>query len=258
MRTYVLNRRLAIAISAILGPTVLFAQNLPDAATILERYVDVTGGRSAYESHNTEILTGVIEFPAQGLKGKLTRYAAPGREYSIVDLQGIGAIESGISGGVAWEKSVLLGPRIKQGEEKAQAMREGDFDAPIHWRTLYQKASTAGTQTINGDDCYEVALTPADGKPEHQFYSKKTGLLVRTTAIAASQMGDVEVEVNVSDYRSFGGVLMPTRSTQRAGSQELSITVDQVRVNESIPASRFELPADVSELLEKSGTRRAQ
>ena len=76
--------------------------------------------------------------------------------------------------------------------------------------------------------------------------------MLRTTAVAASQMGDVQVEVNVSDYRSFGGVLMPTRSTQKAGSQELSITVEQVRVNDPIPPKRFELPDEVSNLLANS------
>ena len=228
-------------------------QSLPDAAVILDRYIEVTGGRAAYEKHSTEIMIGVIEFAAQGLKGKITRYSAPpDKEYSIVELEGIGSIESGISAGVAWEKSVLLGPRIKSGEEKEQAFREAHFNTPIEWRTLYPQATTAGTATIDDEDCYEVILTPATGKPEHQFYSRRTGYLMRTTAVAASQMGEVAVEVDFGDYRSFGGVLIPTRSKQRAGGQELSITIDQVRVNETLPADRFEAPADIAALLRKS------
>jgi hypothetical protein len=237
-----------------LGSALLCAQPLPKAETILDRYVEVTGGRAAYEKRQSEVLIGIIEFPAQGLKGKLTRYsAAPDQEYSIVDLEGIGTIESGVHGGAAWEKSVLLGPRLKTGEEKDQAIREAHFNAPIEWRKFYQTASTAGTQTIDGEDCYEVLLTPSTGKPEHQFYSRKTGLLVRTAAVAASQMGDVEVEVDVGEYRSFGGVLIPTRSKQKAASQELSITVEEMRVNETIPATRFEPPADVGAMIRKAG-----
>jgi hypothetical protein len=250
-----MKHRLRIACLAALGSVLLSAQTapkaaLPDAAAILDRYVEVTGGRAAYEKHQTEVMTGTIEFAAQGLKGKLTRYSAPpDKEYSIVELEGIGSIESGTSGGVAWEKSVLLGPRIKSGDEKDQAFREGHFNGPIEWRKLYPQAATAGTKMINEEDCYEVVLTPATGKPEHQFYSRKTGLLVRTTAVAASQMGDVAVEVDLADYKSFGGVLVPTRSKQRAGGQELSIGIDQIRVNEALPADRFEAPADVAALL---------
>jgi len=81
--------------------------------------------------------------------------------------------------------------------------------------------------------------------------------LVRSTTVAASQMGDVEVQVDLADYKSFGGVLMPTRSQQRAGSQQLTITVTQVRVNEPLPEDRFNLPAEVAALLAKSSATAA-
>lgn len=242
-----------LALGSAWGTALVWAQALPDAATILDRYVQVTGGRAAYEKHQTEVLTGVVEFPAQGLKGKLVRYSAPpDKEYSTVDLEGIGSIESGVYAGAAWEKSVLLGPRVKSGEERDQAIRNAHFNQPIEWRKLFQKATTAGVESIDGEECYEVILTPAAGKPEHQFYSRKTGLLLRTTAVMASQMGDVGIEVDVADYKSFGGVLVPTRSKQRAGSQELNITVEQVRVNEAIPPERFEPPADVAAMIQKA------
>lgn len=226
---------------------------LPKAESILDRYVQVTGGKSAYEKHKTEILTGTIEFPSMGLKGKVTRYAAaPDKEYSIIELDSIGSIEAGIYMGAAWEKSVLLGPRVKNPEERDQSIREARFNGPLEWRKIYPKVEVVGIQSIEGDECYEVVLTPPTGKPHHQFYSKKTGLLVRTTAIAASQMGEVDVEVNVAEYKAFGGVRIPTQSRQRAGNQELRITVDDVRVNEDIPASRFEPPPDISSMIRKA------
>jgi hypothetical protein len=249
----------SIVALATLATALTFAQTpkaapaLPKAESILDRYVHVTGGKSAYQKHKTEILTGTIEFPAMGLKGKVTRYAtAADKEYSIVELDAIGNIESGIYLGAAWEKSVLLGPRIKNPEERDQSIREARFNAPLYWRKIYPKAETAGIQTIHDEECYEVVLTPPTGKPQHQFYSKKTGLLVRTTAVAASQMGDVDVEVDVSEYKVFGGVRVPTQSRQKAGNQELHITVDDVRVNEEIPASRFDPPPDISAMIRKA------
>ncbi len=228
------------------------AGGVPEAASILDRYVEVTGGRAAYEKIHSEIMTGTVEFAAQGLKGKMARYSAPpDQEYSIVELEGIGSLESGISGEIAWEKSVLLGPRLKSGEEKEQALREARFNTPIEWRALYPQTATAGMQVIDDEECYEVILTPDKGKPEHQFFSRRTGLLMRTTAVAASKMGDVPVEVDFGNYQKFGGVLFPTVSKQRAGSQELSITIEQVRVNETLPADRFALPAEIAALVHK-------
>jgi hypothetical protein len=229
------------------------AKGLPTAESILDRYIEVTGGRAAYEKHTSEVMMGTIAFPEQGLSGTLTRYAAaPDKEYSVVELGPIGKIESGVSGGVAWEKSAILGPRVKSGEEKDQAMREARFNAPIEWRKLFTKAETSGKDAVNGEECYKVALTPATGKPETQFYSIKTGLLLKTTATAVSPMGEVAVEVLVSDYKKFGGVLYPTRSKQKAGEQELDISVTSVNLDTAVPAQSFELPADVKALLEKS------
>jgi hypothetical protein len=65
-------------------------------------------------------------------------------------------------------------------------------------------------------------------------------------------MGEVDVEVRVSDYKNFGGVLMPTRSKQKAGGQELEISVSNVGVNEAIPPNIFNPPADVQALIDKA------
>lgn len=229
------------------------ARGLPSAESILDRYVEVTGGKAAYAQHSSEIMMGTIAFPEQGLSGRLTRYStAPDQEYSVVELGPIGKIESGVFGGVAWEKSAILGPRIKSGDEKDQALREARFNAPVEWRAIFPKAITAGKETVNGEECYKVTLSPATGKPENQFYSIKTGLLLKTTATAVSPMGEVAVEVEVSDYKKFGGMLYPTRSKQKAGEQELDIAVTSVSLDEPVPAQYFELPADVKAVLDKA------
>ena len=234
----------------------VFAQSLPTAESILDRYVEVTGGKAAYEKHTTEIINGRIAFPEQGLTGILTRYAtAPDKEYSVLELGPIGKIESGVFGGVAWEKSAILGPRVKSGDEKDQAVREARFNAPIEWRSLFTKVETAGKETVNGEPCYKITLTPATGKPENQYFSIKSGLLLKTVATALSPMGEINVEVEVSDYKKFGGVLYPTRSQQKAGAQQLDITVTAVKLNESVPPQYFELPADVKSVIEKAAVK---
>src|SRR6185295_11435104 len=134
-----------------------------------------------------------------GLTGRLTRYSQePDKEYSVVELGPIGKIESGMSGGVAWEKSAVLGPRLKSGDERGQAAREAQFRAPLEWRKIYAKAETSGMETVNAEECYKVLLTPVAGKPETRFYSRKSGLLLKAVATAASPMGEISVEVEIS------------------------------------------------------------
>ena len=149
-----------------------------------------------------------------------------------------------------WQSPRVTG--VKTMDQKSRCAREARFNAPVDWRNIYTKAETAGTEAVNGDECYKVTLTAATGKPETQYYSKKTGLLLKTTATALSPMGEVAVEVEVSDYKDFGGVLYPTRSKQKAGGQELDISITSVSLNEPIPAEYFQLPGEVKALVDKA------
>lgn len=243
---------------AIMGVAVCAAQQagapaaLPQAETILDRYIEVTGGKAAYEKRANEITTGTFEMTAQGIKGAVTMYSAPpDKTYREIVLDGIGKVESGTIGGVAWEKNPMLGPRLLSGDEKAQTLREAAFNGTLDWRSLYQKAETTGVETIDGEECYKVVLTPAQGKPLTVYYQKKSGLAVKQSMIASSQMGEVPAEAIVSGYKDFDGVLAPTKVVTKLAGQDFTITTDTVKTNQDIPADKFDPPAEIKALLKK-------
>jgi hypothetical protein len=255
-----MNRRFAVLMLAGLilsggvGFTALAADDaLPKAETILDRYIEVTGGKAAYEKRKTEVAKGMLEMAAQGVKAAVTRYsAAPDKSYSLLEIEGAGKIESGAGNGIAWDNSAMMGPHLKSGEEKAQALREAMFNAQLEWRKVYSKVETAGVETIDGEECYKVVLTPAEsGKPETQFFQKKSGLAVKMTMTLVNQMGEVPAEVLISDYKEFGGVLIPTKQVNKAAGQEFTTTIQSVSVNEEIPPERFDPPAEIKALLNK-------
>src|SRR6185295_4866518 len=141
-------RRTSIALLLSFSAAWAADEALPKAETILDRYVEVTGGKAAYEKRKTESATGTMTFPAQGLKGAITRFSAePNQSYMTIELEGIGKIEAGTSGGIAWEKSAIMGPRVKTGEEKVQTLRQSRFNEPIRWREMFTKAETIGVET---------------------------------------------------------------------------------------------------------------
>lgn len=260
MNIQIMTRNWAVyaAAFAIAGGIALRADDtLPKAETILDRYIEVTGGKAAYEKHKTEVQIGTMEIPAQGMKGTFTHYAAdPDKVYAVVELEGMGKIEEeGVSDGVAWQTSPMTGAHVKTGVEKAQAMREATFNEPLNWRKMFQKVETTGSETINGEECYKVVLTPAEGKPETSYYSKKTGLLLRTVATIESPQGEIETESTASGYKDFDGVLMPTKVIQKAGPAEVIMTIASMKVNESIPPEKFAIPPDIKALMNKPAAK---
>jgi len=242
-----------IALLGFLGALTGLADDaLPKAETILDRYVEVTGGKAAYAKRKSEVSMGTIEFAAQGLKGTVTRYSAdPDKSYAIIDLEGIGKMEQGSVNGVFWDKNPMMGARVKSGEEKAQSMREGMFNAALNWRKMYSKAETIGVETLDGEECYKVSLTPNEGKPETAYFQKKSGLQVKHAMTAVSPMGEIQIEMTMADYKAFDGIQVPTKMVQKAAGQEFVITIQTVKVNEPLPADRFEPPAEIKSILSK-------
>ncbi|MEP7351601.1 MAG: hypothetical protein ABI824_00075 [Acidobacteriota bacterium] len=242
----------AVAILYCISTLAAFAADPPTAEAILDRYVEVTGGKQAYQARKSEIMHGTLSYPAQGISGAVVRYEVEsGLHYTSVTIPGLGAIEEGIKDGVAWERTDLLGARIKDGAERGQALRDGALNATAQWRDLFPKIKLAGTEAVNGEECYKVVLTPADGSAETMFFSVKTGLALKAILVANSQMGDVPVEVLMSDYKPFGGILEATKVSQKAAGQDFVITIQSLETNVEIPTSRFDFPPDVQAILQK-------
>src|SRR5260370_21711804 len=93
--------RMNLAVGAALlmgaaGVPLMAADELPKGETILDKYVEITGGKAAYQKMHSSIATGSMEFGAMGLKGKLIVYhAEPSLGYTEIELEGMGKIQDG-------------------------------------------------------------------------------------------------------------------------------------------------------------------
>jgi hypothetical protein len=251
-----MNQLILFALAAFLPflDTPVFAQNeaSPSVETVINHFIAATGGKAAWEARHSQIEHATLEFPKQGIQGSLTIYeAAPDKYLGVTELAGIGKMTTGSNGQVAWENSALQGPRIKQGAERADALREGAFNAPLYWQKLYLKGETAGSETVEGHDCYKIVLTPQEGEPMSEFFDKKSGLMIKTMATVSSQFGDVKAEISYDDYRKDGDLLSPHRMTTRAAQQEFVIQIQSVDINPDLGPGRFDLPPEIQALLNK-------
>jgi hypothetical protein len=244
--------KLLLVLLSVCVPLWCADEALPSVDTVINHFITATGGKSAWEARKAQVEHATLDFAKQGLKGSLTIYeAAPDKYLGVTELPGIGKIETGSNGEVAWENSAIQGPRIKQGAEKADALREGAFNAPLYWQKLYLKGETAGSETVEGHDCYKIVLTPQEGKPMTEFFDKKSGLMIKTKATVSSQFGDVDAEIVYDDYRKDGDLLSPHRLVNRAAQQEFVIQIESVDINPDLPKDRFDLPPEIKALLNK-------
>jgi hypothetical protein len=245
---YTLKIGLALAFAGVLA-----AADLPKGEALLDKYIEVTGGKAAYAKIHSEIMTGTMEFPAMGLKGKLTAYSAePDKQYWEVDLEGVGKMQEGVNGDIAWANSAMQGPRLKDGAEKTESLLKARFNADLKWREIYKSAETVGVETVDGKECYKVVVTPKSGNQNTRWYDKESSLLVKVTAVTATAEGDIQTDTTVGGYRKEGDILWPHKMTVKAGPMEFAMSIETVQHNPEIPKDKFELPSEVKALLTKA------
>jgi hypothetical protein len=228
------------------------AGDLPKADMILDKYVEVTGGKAAYAKLRSETTTGTMEFRAMGLTGKLVSYHVdPDQSLVEITMEGMGRILEGTNGEIAWTVNSMQGPRIKDGDERSEALLHAKFNSDLRWRDLYSRAETAGIESIDGKDCYKLVLTPKSGNPVTKWYDKESGLLLKMRVKAHSPMGEIESDSVLSDYRKEGEILMAHKVAQHAATIEIAVTIESVKYNAEIPKDKFELPDEIKALLKK-------
>ena len=228
------------------------AGDLPSAEEVMNRYVEVTGGEEAYEKIQNRVINGTFELPDQGIKGDVTIYTArPNLLYSVILIDALGKIERGSDGHTAWEKSDMTGPVIKSGQEKVNMLRDATFDRLVAWRDTFASAENTGTETVDGEVCDKLKMTPAEGHPQHLYFARGSGLLVRLDATVESQAGTLTVESYMSDYQVTDGIHLPRSIRVSVMGQERRLTNNTVEHNVELVDDLFKLPADVQALMEQ-------
>jgi zinc protease len=238
-------------LSAFLLAPLLFAADLPSADKLLQLSLERSGGAQALAKAKNAVMTGTVEMAGHNITGPVELYQDGSKSYTVIDLPGIGKVEEGFDGEIAWEMNALQGARIKDGEEKAAIERSSKISLLSSWRDYYKQGKTVGSEDVEGKQAWKVEMTPKEGKPETFYFDKDTMLLVRTTATIATPLGEIPVDAMMGDYRVVDGIKTPFTLTQKAMSQVIVMKFDKVQYNAPIDANRFDLPPAVKALAAK-------
>ena len=227
------------------------AAELTGMDKIVAQYVEATGGRDAYLGHENMKLTGTFSMPAMGISAPLEVYQALGcKTYTKISSNAIGNIERGSDGEVFWEKSMMSGARIIEGDERAAELRGADIRAWLDWHKYYTSAEIEGQEEVDGRLCDKVVAIPKEGKPETSWFDAETHLILKTSSTLSSEMGEISVEAYPSDYRMADDILVPFKIRQVImGVQEIVIQTDAIAWDVEIPEGLFDLPDDIKALV---------
>jgi hypothetical protein len=225
---------------------------LPNAVDIIDKFVQATGGRSAYGAIKTEAIQAEITFPTQNLKFPVVMYATKRKTYVAMDSPSLGKFEFGSDGTTGWEKSVVLGPRL-QPASTVGGLLGPSADDVLHWTESDLALETLAKEDVNASPCYEVKMgRDIAGQPTSiAWFDEQTGLLVKVTTPEIEGGNVVSVETTFGNYRSHGDFKVAHHIETKVADQQALIDVKEFSINEPLPEGVFDLPPDVRALKEK-------
>jgi hypothetical protein len=225
---------------------------LPTGSTLLDQHVEAIGGKAASDKLSVRVTRGRIEVANAGISITLTNWTArPNRVRSVAESEVVGRIERGFDGSVAWEVSTTAGPRLLDGVQLDNAVRDSPFDGLVSWRAWVARADTQEVAQVDGKPAYKVLVTPKRGSTQTVYFDQASSLAVKIESVAASTMGDVPVETWLGDYRAVDGVKIAHVVRQNAAGRQVVTTIESVVHAIEVPAGQFDPPKEVLALLKK-------
>jgi hypothetical protein len=213
----------------------------------VDKFIQVTGGKSAYEAIKSEVVKGEISLKDENVTIPIAMYSAEGKSYAYFDVPTMGKFEFGSDGHTSWERSVVLGPRIVPRSVFGNSVLPNARDV-LKWTDASLGLETLSKSEVNGKPCYLVAMggTGTGGTGNTACFDVTTGYLLK--AVSGDGTGSNTEESVFSDYRSQNGLITAFHIETKLGGKVVAVQLEEVTLNGPLPEGIFNPPADVRAL----------
>jgi hypothetical protein len=229
---------------------------LPTAQQVIDRYIEATGGKAAYDSLKSRRAEGTFSMADLGVEAKMTvLMRSDDRAVVTIEVPNVGTFRQGMADGVVWTIRPTDGPRILTGAEAVATARTLRMVSEI---TLdgYRDAKVLDVVALNGRAAYRMQLTALADTLETRFYDVETGLLVRTIGKTGSTLGEITVSSNFTDYEDAPPIRMPMKVQQMLPGASPESAMTKVEHNVEIADEVFALPPEIVELQKQQAATR--
>jgi hypothetical protein len=225
------------------------AARLPAAREVIDRFVREIGGREAVLAQSSTHVVGTVALPAAGISGEMeTFHAKPNRFLQRLVLPGIGTVEEGFDGTVAWTMSPLTGPALVDGKQLEQRRFDADFYEELKPDGRYASMTTVEKTTFDERPAYKIKLVTKAGDEDFEYYDTETGLKIGVATTRESPMGPVLSTMSYGDYKQFGALRQPTSMKITSMSTQITLTVTKVEYG-TVEPSTFAVPVQIKALI---------
>lgn len=207
------------------------------AASIIDSYLKAAGGKEELKKVNSLRQSFSMDLMGRTFEG-VDLKMSPNKRYTEISMGEMKVMQQAFDG--------TRGYRAQMGQKKPmdeKEVKESGDDKHIFAQLFYvandHTLSYLGTETVAGEETYKLKVTKPSGKVTVEYYSTKTGLLLREESTATQEGQEFTAITDYADYRKTGNLMLPYKITQTMGEQEFSMNVKEVKLNEGVTENDF-------------------
>ena len=230
----------ALAVAMFGAPVVSVDAQLPSVQEVYDRYATAVGGRDLWSKVAYRSEKGMATIAFANLTASYERYyAAPHKMRLIIDI-GMGRIQQGNDGTIAWNGQPDGSVARMPAPEGAYAIEAATVGAAFLDPSLFTKSAVVAQEDFDGVPCYKLAVTTRAGRERIDFFEVVTGL--RRGQVVQTPGG--EQKTVFRDFKAFEGKLVSTTQVLTNPQGDIIITIASVSFAPNDP-KLFELPAGI-------------
>ncbi len=207
------------------------------ADKVIDIYLAAIAGKEKLKTINSYSADVSMEMQGMAMEGKMKRLAPYANMMEIV-MNGMTVYKMSFDGTKGYQGQMGQNAAFDEDAIKTQKDEKGIFPQ-LYYKDADYKLSMAGTTKINGEDAYKILVTKPSGTVATEYYSAKTGYLIKQETTIKAQGQVIDQTFEYSNYKEVEGIMTPLSITQIAGGQEIPLTLSNVKYNSGVTAEDF-------------------
>jgi hypothetical protein len=207
------------------------------AESVIEHYLSAIGGREKLEDLEDVEMNMKMEMQGMAIDAKLLQ-KAPDMYRMTISMGGNVLSDTRYDGAVG-KMSSMQGEQILEGKQLENLQAQSQFNRELKYAELGYTLQLKSIEMVDGKEAFRVEVFHPGSGTGFDYYDTETGLRLREDKIEVGPEGEMVQTTLLSDYKEVDGILYPHKLEMIIGPQQVSATIDEIKLNTGIDDAEF-------------------
>lgn len=206
-------------------------EDFPSAEEIINNFIKALGGREKLEGVKSIEMISIANVHGMDLQIKNVA-KEPGMALNSITMDGMPFQETIYNQGRA--KMTIQGRELPLNEQMLEEMKYNTSVFPeVDYMRMDVEMEVVEKTSIKGQDAYAVKITYPTGTTKTEYFSRETGLKLRTQSVSG--------HIDYGEYKEIDGIKFPEIMIIATPQGPLESKLVEVKINQELPNETFDI-----------------